>query len=158
MSGHFLHLWTLCQKNAPQIFERQSSCTDIGPNVKGSCFWALCIAPILNPFMPTSTFLYIFFRKIKSRPILKILGRVHVWWVPQLEPCCFVWLAARWHLISISWKKWSFLLLGIWYFWWKIRNLHKILDNLHTSFVKIGQAVLLLWPPEGLLSLLIRSN
>ena len=48
MSGHFLHLWTLCQKNAPQIFERRPSCKNIGPNVKNSCFWASCIAPTLN--------------------------------------------------------------------------------------------------------------
>ena len=34
----------------------------------------------VNPFMPTSTFLYIFSRKIKSHQILAILGRVHVWY------------------------------------------------------------------------------
>ncbi len=48
MSGHFLHLWTLCQKNAPQIFERRSSCKDIGQNIKDSCFWVSSIAPILK--------------------------------------------------------------------------------------------------------------
>ena len=48
MSGHFLHLWTLFQKNAPQIFDRRTGYKNIGQNVKDSCFWASCIAGILN--------------------------------------------------------------------------------------------------------------
>ncbi len=42
------------------------------------------------------------------------------------------------HIISM---KWSFLILKICHFLLKIWNLHKILDNLHISLIKIGQAV-----------------
>ena len=48
MLVHVLHLWTLCQKNAPQIFERLSSYKNIEQNVKDSSFWASCIAGIVN--------------------------------------------------------------------------------------------------------------
>ena len=52
-----LHLWTLCQKNAPQIFKRRSSLKNIEQNVKDSCFWASCIADILKtkPLMDRRT-------------------------------------------------------------------------------------------------------
>ncbi len=45
---HFLHPWTLCQKNAPQTFERQCSDKSTEKNVKDSRFWASCIAGILR--------------------------------------------------------------------------------------------------------------
>ena len=54
----------------------------------------------INLFMPTSTFLYIFSRKIKSRPILKLLGRdiflsvirwVHVQKIIKICPVDFSW-------------------------------------------------------------------
>ncbi len=38
-------------------------------------------------------------------------------------------------------KKWIFLLFRICYFWLKIWNIHKVLNNLHISFIKIGQVV-----------------
>ena len=46
MSAHFLHLWTLCQNNAPHNFERRSSFKNIKQNVKDSVFWVSCISGI----------------------------------------------------------------------------------------------------------------
>ncbi len=37
----------------------------------------------------------------------------------------------------------TFKMFPISYFWWKNWNLHKILDNLHISYIRIRQAILL---------------
>ena len=41
MSAHFLHLWTLCQKSSPQIFDKWYVSRDIVENVKGGSFLGL---------------------------------------------------------------------------------------------------------------------
>ncbi len=65
-------------------FKLESECIFFDQNLVIDAKSGNTFARWINPFMPTtgtSTFLYNFFfaKKIKSRPILMILGRVHVW-------------------------------------------------------------------------------